>query len=218
MFIIYLLENKINGKCYIGKHEGKLDDNYYGSGTLISKAIKKYGKSAFKKIMLSKCNTGEEADFIEKAFIKLYNATKDKNFYNITEGGTGGNTLKNLSVEELEKRKAKIKESLKTLYSENKDHFKKIKSDRMKQVRKNRNIEEQRIKSLKKTISTYNIETKKKIYETRTGKNSYQARTIKTPDGIFYTAKDAAKYYNVTSQTILNRCNNKNFKEWKILK
>jgi group I intron endonuclease len=218
MFIVYLLENKINKKCYIGKHKGKLDDNYYGSGTLIRKAIKKYGKFAFEKILLGQCNTEEEADLIEKEFIKLYDAAKDKNFYNITEGGTGGNTLKNLSKEDLEKRKVKIRKSLKTLYFENKQHFKKIKSDRMKQVRKNKNIEEQRIKKLKKTISGYSIETKNKIYESRTGKNNYQAKTIKTPDRIFYTAKDAAKYYNVSSQTILNKCNNKNFKEWKFLK
>ena len=42
-YYIYLITNKINGKQYIGQHYGELEDSYFGSGVLITKAIEKYG-------------------------------------------------------------------------------------------------------------------------------------------------------------------------------
>ena len=45
---IYLTKNIVNGKSYVGKHtyRGKdsFDKNYLGSGYLLKRAIKKYGK------------------------------------------------------------------------------------------------------------------------------------------------------------------------------
>ena len=46
--IVYLITNLINGKRYIGM-DSKNNPQYLGSGTLILKAIKKYGKENFKK-------------------------------------------------------------------------------------------------------------------------------------------------------------------------
>ena len=41
---VYLTENLINGKCYIGRHSSPtFDKKYKGSGVAIKKAIKKYG-------------------------------------------------------------------------------------------------------------------------------------------------------------------------------
>ena len=34
-YYIYLTINLINGKKYIGKHYGELDDSYLGSGTIL---------------------------------------------------------------------------------------------------------------------------------------------------------------------------------------
>ena len=40
--IIYKTTNLVNGKIYIGQDSNN-NPNYYGSGTLLHKAIKKYG-------------------------------------------------------------------------------------------------------------------------------------------------------------------------------
>ena len=49
---IYLIKNNINGKCYVGQQKTKNKtfyavNKYYGSGTYIRNAIKKYGKENF---------------------------------------------------------------------------------------------------------------------------------------------------------------------------
>lgn len=58
---IYLTENLINGKKYIGQHRcTEFDTKYYGSGVLLSKAIQKYGKEHFKVTVLCECFSEEE--------------------------------------------------------------------------------------------------------------------------------------------------------------
>ena len=45
---IYVTENLVNNKKYVGQHKGnKKDMSYFGSGVLIRKAIEKYEKSNF---------------------------------------------------------------------------------------------------------------------------------------------------------------------------
>jgi len=54
--IIYLTVNLINNKFYIGQTITQ-DRNYLGSGILITKAIKKYGRDNFKRIILRQCSS-----------------------------------------------------------------------------------------------------------------------------------------------------------------
>lgn len=89
-YYIYLTTNLINGKQYIGQHKGKLKDSYFGSGKNILKAINKYGKENFSKDILQICQSREEADYWEKFYIELFKAIENNNFYNLQEGGTGG--------------------------------------------------------------------------------------------------------------------------------
>lgn len=89
-YYIYVTTNNINGKKYIGQHKGKPEDNYFGSGTTITKALKKYGKENFSKEILCFCDTREEADEKEKYYIDFYDAIEDNNYYNNAEGGSGG--------------------------------------------------------------------------------------------------------------------------------
>ena len=55
IYKIICLCDEWNGKFYIGKHYGKLDDNYTGSGKLIREYFKEYGKEkdiTYEKIII----------------------------------------------------------------------------------------------------------------------------------------------------------------------
>ena len=106
-YFIYLTINLINNKKYIGKHQGSINDTYLGSGSILKDAIHKYGKENFKREILEIVNSEKELDMAEKKWIKFFNADNKNNldFYNLHEGGTGGNTYKNLNLEQLEKIK-----------------------------------------------------------------------------------------------------------------
>ena len=97
---IYLTTNNINGMKYIGKHYGELDDAYFGSGKLLKADIAKYGKEHFQKSILYISNDDLENSEKEKQFIALYNAVSNPLFYNIHEGGDGGNTISGWTEEQ----------------------------------------------------------------------------------------------------------------------
>lgn len=92
---IYLTKNLINGKMYIGK-DSKSDPNYLGSGLILKNAIKKYGSTNFVKYILEDdiqdLNTLNEREIF---YIKKYNAVESDLFYNIMQGGNGGDFYTN---------------------------------------------------------------------------------------------------------------------------
>jgi len=65
---------------------------YYGSGTALKLALKKYGRESFTKKILCYCETLEELNEKEQYYIKKYNAVEDPLFYNIAIGGGVVNT------------------------------------------------------------------------------------------------------------------------------
>ena len=88
MYIIYKTTNLINGKIYIGQHKtDNMSDGYLGSGKLIIQAIKKYGRQNFKRIILQTVETRQQANNVQKHYIKLFNTQQSG--YNIHQGGTG---------------------------------------------------------------------------------------------------------------------------------
>lgn len=90
-YLIYKVTNKLNNRFYVGKHKTEnRDDDYLGSGILIKRAIKKYGKENFVKELLFECATEEEmnqreTDIVDADFV----AREDT--YNVAVGGDGGN-------------------------------------------------------------------------------------------------------------------------------
>lgn len=80
----------MNGKTYIGQHQyTSQNDDYFGSGKYLKRAIKRYGKENFKKdILVTRIPNRESADKTEIMYIKL-EREKGKAEYNITDGGEG---------------------------------------------------------------------------------------------------------------------------------
>ena len=107
---IYLTTNNITGMKYIGKHYGELEDTYLGSGKLLKQNILKYGKENFTKSILYVSENDIENSEKEKQFIALYNAVSNPLFYNIHEGGSGGNTIAGYTPEEKEVLRRKLSE------------------------------------------------------------------------------------------------------------
>jgi len=87
---VYQTTNLVNNKIYVGIHStDDLNDEYFGSGTNIIRAILKYGKSSFKKEILSIFETPEEMLSKEKDIVTP-EFLKRPDVYNIVEGGYGG--------------------------------------------------------------------------------------------------------------------------------
>jgi group I intron endonuclease len=95
--LIYVVKNKINGKCYVGQtiqkwpqrkneHHSKPHPN-----SAIEMAIKKYGKENFSwKVIEQKITNQNHLNLLEKFYIIYYNSSVDKWGYNIREGGSHG--------------------------------------------------------------------------------------------------------------------------------
>lgn len=97
---IYITENLINGKKYIGQHKSEsLDESYKGSGIILQRAFNKYGIENFKTEILEWCQSREELNEREKYWISYHNAVDDPMFYNIARGGEGGDTISGMSDE-----------------------------------------------------------------------------------------------------------------------
>lgn len=137
---IYKTTNLIDNKIYIGQHKANnlpLKINYYGSGTYLQRAIKKYGKKNFKVEIINICDSIEELDNMEIIFIKYYTNLLGKDrLYNIQTGGRQGSKWE-LTTEEDRKRhseaikKSKQTEKYKQWYKDTKQIRSKQQSKRM---------------------------------------------------------------------------------------
>jgi len=91
MNFVYITENLITGKKYVGSHYTKKEnDGYIGSGYALKHSIKKHGKKNFKRKILKECEILLEARKLEEHYIEKYE-TLIPNGYNISP--TGGNDV-----------------------------------------------------------------------------------------------------------------------------
>lgn len=112
----YITTNLLNNKQYVGMHStNNVDDNYLGTGQLMLKALKKYGKKYFKREILCICQTLKEANDNEKIFIEKYN-TLNPNGYNLSP--TGGLGFKGCHSEEARQKMIGNKNAVGTICSE----------------------------------------------------------------------------------------------------
>ena len=87
--IVYKTTHTPTGKFYIGVHStNNLDDGYLGSGKYLKRAIKLYGRTAFIREILYKCESKEAAFELEHLLITDILIRSD-NTYNLSEGGRG---------------------------------------------------------------------------------------------------------------------------------
>lgn len=105
---IYKTTNLLNGKIYIGQTSKDLNTNYLGSGKIIMKAIKKYGKSNFKREILEECGSKEQMNNREKYWIQHFNSINRNIGYNVSIGGEGGNLGDEVNKKISESLKGKI--------------------------------------------------------------------------------------------------------------
>ena len=121
MHCIYAILNKVNGKTYVGKHKYHNDEDplgeYWGSGTIIKRAISKYGKENFKRFILRRgISDNHMASLYEIAFIRAF-----KHYglceYNISKGGDGGNGGKNKGQIRTPEQREKFRQAQLKLYA-----------------------------------------------------------------------------------------------------
>ena len=74
---VYITKCIDNDKFYVGDHSSNtLNNSYLGSGQLIKKAIKKYGREKFTCEILEQFNTKEEAFNAQEKYINQWKKEK----------------------------------------------------------------------------------------------------------------------------------------------
>lgn len=219
---IYITTNMINGKRYIGQKmfKGKWKC-YLGSGIHLKRAIKKYGKENFYRAIIDIAYSKKDLDRLEKEWINNYNAVENEDFYNVAEGGEGGNTYAGKSREELKLIGKKISESnkgkligkknpnygvrrikeLNGMYGKHHSKYTKLKMSKcrkgMYEGNKNNFYGKQ-----------HSVETKKLISKLASRGNNPKAKKVQcaTTGRIFNCMVDGAECYKIKNSTDIGAC------------
>ena len=106
---IYETENLVNHKKYIGKKASSIFlPEYHGSGTILLEAVAKYGEHNFKTHVLEWCESLEQLNEKERYYIRINNAVDSSNYYNIANGGDGGDVTLGWTEERRDKFRQKM--------------------------------------------------------------------------------------------------------------
>lgn len=160
IYYVYKTTNLINGNIYIGKHQTKnINDGYLGSGNLIIKAIKKYGRENFVKEILHYCESEEEMNKLESEIV-TEDFVKQSGVYNIASGGQGGSGVAKCVTKEGRKLAGeKISRVLKGRTAETHEHV-----AQMAEKKRGRNLS--------------NDESVRRATEKRRGRNSLNNESV----------------------------------------
>lgn len=87
---IYKTTCNVTGRWYVGMHStSNIDDGYIGSGTILRRSIRKYGKDNHNKEILEFCESREILVIREKEIVNK-ELISDDFCVNLKEGGYGG--------------------------------------------------------------------------------------------------------------------------------
>lgn len=85
---IYKVTHKDSGRVYIGQKKGVFKITYYGSGTHIKRALKRYGVKNFSLEILETARSRRNLDRLERKHIREYRRQLGrKNMFNLCDGG-----------------------------------------------------------------------------------------------------------------------------------
>ena len=232
---IYITTNNINGKKYIGQKVYSNNwKNYLGSGIHLKRAIKKYGKKNFTREIIDEAEDKKQLDEKEKYWISYYNAVNSDKFYNIAEGGDGGNTRLGYTEEEFslseQKRICKVKESTSKRYGENSSMHKLkeedvkgiisdlLNNEYLKDIALKYNISKETVRDIYNHVTwkylTKNIDFPKQKRDTRIGnKKAVKQYNINGKLlSVYESAKEAETKTNINRKLIFKSCNGENTK------
>lgn len=206
MFIVYIIVNKINGKIYIGQTT-KNNPNYMGSGKIIMRSIKKYGRKNFVKIILETCHNQNHMNEREIYWIKFYDSTNRDKGYNISKGGNGGNlgSLVNQKLSMRSKNQVVVKDKNGNIFRINKNDPRFLKGELVGVCKgimaynKGIPMSEEQKEKLRKPKSK---EHRMAMSKSRIGKHTKKIICIN--NGIIYTSiKLAAEQLNLTVPNVV---------------
>lgn len=165
MNFIYITTNNLNGKRYVGSHEGEIDDSYLGSGKFLLRTIKKYGRENFQRQILEICDK-EKNLLLEEKYINELN-TLQPNGYNISPKG---GHQSNHSISESTKEKMSISKIGKKRKPFSEDHKRKIGEGNKGKIVKHSEEAKRKMSESHKGLH-HNKETKEKISKSCKGKS-----------------------------------------------
>ena len=188
--IIYKIENKINGKVYIGQTVQPLYrriKNHFGKHSdcnAIAGAIKKYGKDAFLVDVIEQCSDIEELNKAEVENIEKYNSLYP-NGYNLREGGH--------NYKLSDEQKEKISKTLKS-------------KGIVPPSRKGTTISEDHKKAIGKAARRPKSKEQIEKWKRNTTKTNNQKTMCVEDQLCFKSLSDAATYYNMSISSVWRVC------------
>ena len=221
---IYLLVDIRNNKKYVGKHNGHKVD-YWSSGRIPNRIIKKYGKQIFNRVILEDDIPNELLNDKEIFYIEKYDSFN--NGYNLSMGGDGGGEwiYKKTIEEKMKISDIKSKKLKNRVFS---DETKR----KMSESAKNKIVTDEHKENIRKAVilrggHPHSDETKKKLSILKKGiknpnhskfmkENNPKSQKISIKGVIYKTIKEATLMLNLSRSSIKYKLNSKTdkFKDW----
>lgn len=218
MYTIYKLWNEVNDKLYIGQTTNLSKRGRGGAGYLgcphLYHAIKKYGWEKFHYEILVEASTQEEANILEKHYIKKYDTTNPEKGYNLSLGGNVRTTN--------DETKEKISNSVKKLWknSSYREHMsKRLKESwtperrekqkqQIQKMRENTNFQEKAQQGYQKWLGNLTEDERKNYYMKRVSGRRKKVICLTTME-IFNSMKEACDKYHLDNGSLTKVCQGK---------